>query len=336
MNYFKIYNSLVDKARSRGLDRKSVDYYTEIHHIVPRSMGGSNDSDNLVMFNAREHILAHVLLWKAYPNNYKLAHAANMMCKTREYGKRVPSKVLAKLSEESAKFASMKKEGAGYGETRHINLSGKRFGRLQVMDTYTWHTFPNGQRKAKWKCICDCGEVVHTLVTQLQSGSTKSCGCLHKEATSLANRKWSFSRKLYETYHNMISRCYDPRHKSHQNFKKYGIEVCERWLGEDGINNFYEDMGEKPEGLYLVRVDPLRNFEKENCKWVTKVEASKSIYKFPRSKKSKTGRVGVKFDKRRNHYIARIVLNGKEKNKAFLSLEEAVEFRDFIEELMKD
>jgi hypothetical protein len=60
------YNSLISTARNR-----SSEGYTEKHHIIPKSMGGSNDSDNLVKLTAREHFIAHVLLTKFTESTYK-------------------------------------------------------------------------------------------------------------------------------------------------------------------------------------------------------------------------------------------------------------------------
>lgn len=74
MNYSKIYQQLIQ----RGIDRKSLDGYSERHHIIPRSLGGSDAADNLVTLSAREHFLAHWLLWKTYKSS-KLAHAFFMM-----------------------------------------------------------------------------------------------------------------------------------------------------------------------------------------------------------------------------------------------------------------
>lgn len=62
--YNKWYNSLVKRCQMRGLDKKCVDFYTEKHHIIPRSLGGDNSKSNLVLLTAREHYLAHWLLTK--------------------------------------------------------------------------------------------------------------------------------------------------------------------------------------------------------------------------------------------------------------------------------
>ena len=67
--YEETYNDLIITRKSRGLDKSSLDYYTEIHHIVPRCMGGTDDENNLVLLTAREHIIAHMLIVRIYPNH---------------------------------------------------------------------------------------------------------------------------------------------------------------------------------------------------------------------------------------------------------------------------
>jgi len=74
MNYQLIYNRLCKRGQERVLES-----YTEKHHIVPRCMGGSNEVSNLTDLTWREHQLAHKLLTKIFPENVKLARAANMM-----------------------------------------------------------------------------------------------------------------------------------------------------------------------------------------------------------------------------------------------------------------
>lgn len=67
MNYQKIYNQLIEKRQNQRLTKK--DCYVEKHHILPRSMGGNNDKENLVNLTAKEHFIAHFLLYKIYKNS---------------------------------------------------------------------------------------------------------------------------------------------------------------------------------------------------------------------------------------------------------------------------
>lgn len=70
MNYQRHYDLLINRARTRVLDG-----YKEKHHIIPRCVGGDDESSNLVDLTAEEHYVAHQLLVKMYPNNGKLIYA---------------------------------------------------------------------------------------------------------------------------------------------------------------------------------------------------------------------------------------------------------------------
>ena len=59
MNYEKIYNQIIERAKSRNLDG-----YSEKHHIIPKCMGGGNNKGNLVNLTAKEHFICHLLLTK--------------------------------------------------------------------------------------------------------------------------------------------------------------------------------------------------------------------------------------------------------------------------------
>jgi hypothetical protein len=117
LNYTKIYNALVEKAKLRGLDKSKVSFYTEAHHIVPVCIGGTNESSNFVLFSGREHFLAHMLLWKAHPENISLMRAAHIMSSrwTNDIAGNshsgINSKVYSKLREEYSKAVSIQCSG---------------------------------------------------------------------------------------------------------------------------------------------------------------------------------------------------------------------------------
>lgn len=78
-DYKKNYDLIVEHAKTRGLNKKNLDYYTEEHHIIPKCLGGNNEKTNLVLLTAKEHIIAHILLYRIYPDNSSISHAANCM-----------------------------------------------------------------------------------------------------------------------------------------------------------------------------------------------------------------------------------------------------------------
>ena len=74
MQYIKIYDSIINRAKARHLHE-----YKEKHHIIPKCLGGSNEPNNLVELTFREHFICHWLLVKIYPNNIKLIYAFSLM-----------------------------------------------------------------------------------------------------------------------------------------------------------------------------------------------------------------------------------------------------------------
>lgn len=103
MNYQRIYNQIVDRAKQEKRERSGEVYY-ENHHIIPKCMGGSNEKKNLVLLTGREHFLVHWMLVRIYPDNNKLVFAFWGMCnqKNREQEARfIPS---SKAYEEAKKI----------------------------------------------------------------------------------------------------------------------------------------------------------------------------------------------------------------------------------------
>lgn len=105
MNYLRIHNEIIEKRRTGVI----TDGYYEKHHIVPKSHGGSNDTSNLVKLTAREHFIAHWLLWRIH-RDAPMAYAFNCMTYNK-YGKRYSNsrgftearKAFAKAHSESLK-----------------------------------------------------------------------------------------------------------------------------------------------------------------------------------------------------------------------------------------
>lgn len=119
MDYIRIYNQLIDKAQLETTRSKKTGYY-ERHHITPKSLGGSDDADNLVLLTAQEHYIAHHLLCKAYPDNVLLMYAFDNMChikngkQQRNYA--VSSVVYATYKEKQSKHHVYKNVITGENE----------------------------------------------------------------------------------------------------------------------------------------------------------------------------------------------------------------------------
>jgi len=120
--------------------------------------------------------------------------------------------------------------------------------------------------QVRWLCICDCGTEAILPTKKISTGEVSSCGCWR--------RTWSIkhgkSRTLiYALWNGMIGRCLNEKHESFRNYGGRGITVCDRWKK---FENFYEDMGERPEGCTLNRVNNDGPYSPENCKWSTYAE----------------------------------------------------------------
>lgn len=165
----------MEKGKTRSLNKKDYDGYFEKHHIIPRCMGGSNDKSNLVLLTGREHFMAHMLLWKAYPKNGSFAFAATFMsnrdvCKVNSY-------LYEYLKADAAKKISEVTSGK-----RIKDLVGERFSKLLVIEQADFYYSSTGAKQSAWVCECDCGKFTTVVASSLRSKNTQSCGCLVSES----------------------------------------------------------------------------------------------------------------------------------------------------------
>ncbi len=149
------------------------------------------------------------------------------------------------------------------------NLAGQKFGRLTVTNDFYTGSKNTG---IKWKCVCDCKNTVIIKSNNLVRGDTKSCGCLNLEkASALQYVHGKTGTRIHGTWKDIIGRCTNKNNSEYENYGGRGITVCERWKK---FENFYEDMGEKPEGLQIDRINNNGNYEPGNCRWSTPKENS--------------------------------------------------------------
>ena len=150
-----------------------------------------------------------------------------------------------------------------------VDVTGQRFGKLTVV-CKSDKTSPAG---ALWICKCDCGGETITTSYKLRTGHTLTCGCsrytdpyryVHGEANKT---------RTYKTWKDMRQRCRNPNSDQWEWYGGRGISVCERW---DSFVNFLADMGDRPEGMTLDRINPDGNYEPSNCRWATAKEQAET------------------------------------------------------------
>lgn len=160
------------------------------------------------------------------------------------------------------------------------DLTGKKFGMVTVIKLDKIEN-----RRTYWICKCDCGNIFTRRSDIIQNKEVKSCGCYQKENNKIIGTlhgdgsKKSKYHRLYQCYQSMKQRCYNPNCIQFKDWGGRGIKVCDEWKNDYlkfkkwALSHGYRD------DLTLDRIKVNRNYEPNNCRWITKIEQNRNTRK---------------------------------------------------------
>ncbi len=151
-----------------------------------------------------------------------------------------------------------------------LDLSGQRYGLLVALEIVG----RVGNSQALWRCRCDCGNETKVRLGNLRNGHTRSCGC--ERSTETSKRKTTHGMtgtREYTSWQAMLERCTTPTNHKYKDYGGRGIKVCRRW---EKFENFLADMGPRPEGATLGRIENDGDYEPGNCRWETATSQSRN------------------------------------------------------------
>jgi hypothetical protein len=129
---------------------------------------------------------------------------------------------------------------------------------------------------------CGCTKRFVCQIKYINSGNTKSCGCHNDRARAERGRAQLTTHGMtrtreFRSWEGMQQRCYNKNATGYERWGGAGVTVCDRW--RESFQNFLNDMGPRPEGTSLDRIDPFGNYEPSNCRWADRSTQNRNIRK---------------------------------------------------------
>ena len=128
-----------------------------------------------------------------------------------------------------------------------------------------------------------------------------------------------YNNPLYKSYHAMLDRCSNENNTAYKYYGGRGIKVCKRWQGLKGFSNFIKDMGERPKGLTLDRIDNSKSYSPSNCRWTDR--STQQLNRRAQSNNT-SGTIGVTLYKATGKWAAQIYIKGKKRHLGYFEEKE--------------